>query len=324
MTLPEPLRILLVEDSTTQARFLEHTLRAMEPSIVEVAWVDNLARAVKLRSDTMDLVLLDLVLPDSAGIDTFRAVHAAHPAVPIVVLSGAGDEALAHLAVAEGAQDYLFKSTVSPDVLGRSIRFAMERNRTLSELRDAAVLDELTGVYNRRGFTSLGEQHLAKARRDQTAITVLFVDVDGLKRVNDTFGHEEGDRLLRDLADLMKVTFRASDVVGRVGGDEFCALLLDDGETSAGAARLRQAIQRQNSSAKRRFQLSCSIGFVSLRPSTDSTLPDLLSRADQAMYEDKNRVRATDGTETLALRTRAAPSRGESPSEVVRGFQAGR
>jgi len=290
MTLPEPLRILLVEDSTTQARFLEHTLRAMEPVSCEVAWVDNLARAVKLRSDSMDLVLLDLVLPDSAGINTFRAVHAAHPAVPIIVLSGAGDEALAHQAVSEGAQDYLFKSTASPDVLARSIRFAMERNRTLTELRQAAVVDELTGLYNRRGLTALGNQHLARARRDGTGITVLFVDVDGLKGVNDAFGHEDGDRLLRDLADLMRATFRASDVVGRVGGDEFCVLLLDDGDSSVAVSRLGGAIQRHNTSAGRRFQLSCSIGIVSAHPTKDTALADLLSQADRAMYQDKHPV----------------------------------
>jgi two-component system cell cycle response regulator len=295
----EPLRILLVEDSTTQARFLEHTLRAMEPVPHEVNWVDDVARAVKLRTDSVDLVLLDLVLPDSAGIDTFRAVHAAHPGLPIIVLSGAGDEALAQQAVAEGAQDYLFKSTVSPDGLARSIRFAMERNRTLTALRQAAVVDELTGLYNRRGFTVLGDQQMARARRDGSAVTVLFVDVDGLKGVNDAFGHQNGDVLLADLADLMKATFRASDVIGRVGGDEFCILLADEGARSVAATRLREAIERHNASARRRFHLSCSIGVVSLRPTVDSTLADLLSQADQAMYTEKHGARVANTAELL-------------------------
>jgi two-component system cell cycle response regulator len=295
----EPLRILLVEDSTTQARFLEHTLRAMEPVPSEVTWVDDVARAVKQRTDSVDLVLLDLVLPDSTGIDTFRAVHTAHPALPIIVLSGARDETLAQQAVAEGAQDYLFKSTVSPDGLARAIRFAMERHRTVTELRQAAVVDELTGLYNRRGFSKLGEQHLARARRDGTAMTVLFVDVDGLKAVNDAFGHEDGDLLLGDLAGLMKATFRTYDVIGRVGGDEFCILLGDEGARSVAATRLRQAIEVHNASGRRRFVLSCSIGVVSIKPSQDSTLADLLSQADRAMYQEKHAVHVTASTELL-------------------------
>jgi DNA-binding response OmpR family regulator len=191
-----PLRILLVEDSTLQARFLEQTLRDMDPAPTEVAWVDHLATAVGWPGDSTDLVLLDLVLPDSEGIDTFRAVHEAHPELPIIVLSGTGDEALALLAVAEGAQDYLFKASVSPDALGRSIRYAVERHRKLMEQRRDANIDDLTGLCNRRGFTLLADQHLAMARRTNTILTALCVDVNGLKQVNDAFGHQDGDQLL--------------------------------------------------------------------------------------------------------------------------------
>jgi two-component system, cell cycle response regulator len=297
-----PLRILLVEDSTLQARFLEQTLRGMDPAPSEVAWVDNLAKACEWLGDSIDLVLLDLVLPDSAGIDTFRAVHRAHPELPIIVLSGTGDEALALLAVAEGAQDYLFKSSVSPDALARSIRYAVERHRKLMEQRRNATIDDLTGLSNRRGFTLLAEQHLAMARRTGTTLTALYVDVDGLKQVNDAFGHEDGDRLLGDLADLMKSTFRSCDVIGRVGGDEFCALLVNDDNTPAAATRLRQAIHDHNASGRRQFHLSCSIGIVSIQPTEGSTLAGLLSQADRAMYEEKRAVYAsTDGDDLVQL-----------------------
>jgi diguanylate cyclase (GGDEF)-like protein len=288
-----PLRILLVEDSTLQARFLEQTLGDMDPAPTEVAWVDNLATAVGWPGDSTDLVLLDLVLPDSEGIDTFRAVHEAHPELPIIVLSGTGDEALALLAVAEGAQDYLFKASVSPDALGRSIRYAVERHRKLMEQRRDANIDDLTGLCNRRGFTLLADQHLAMARRTSTILTALFVDVNGLKQVNDAFGHQDGDQLLGDLADLMKATFRSCDVIGRVGGDEFCALLTNDDNTPAAATRLRQAIHEHNATGGRRFHLSCSIGIVSTQASEGSTLADLLSQADRAMYEEKRAIHAS-------------------------------
>jgi two-component system cell cycle response regulator len=287
MNTPAPLRILLVEDSTTQARFFDQALQTMDPTPSEVAWVDNLAHALERLTD-VDLVLLDLTLPDSAGIETFRAVRAAQPDLPIIVLSGTGDEALAQRAVAEGAQDFLFKGSVSPDVLIRSIRYAMERHRTLEEFRRIAIFDELTGVYNRRGFTVLAEQHLDLGCRTGSTIAVLFVDVDGLKQVNDVFGHADGDLLLSDLADLMKATFRSCDVVGRVGGDEFCAMLVNEDNPQAAANRLRQAIDEHNATKLRRFDLSCSIGIVS-QQAQSSTLEDLLRRADRAMYDEKHR-----------------------------------
>src|ERR1700738_933787 len=122
-----PLRILLVEDSTTQARFFAHTRSIMDPATPEVVWVESLDGALRCPSESIDLVLLDLVLPDSSGIETFRAVRDAHQEVPIIVLSGTGNDALAHQAVAEGAQDYLFKSSLSPEALTRSIGYALAR-----------------------------------------------------------------------------------------------------------------------------------------------------------------------------------------------------
>jgi diguanylate cyclase (GGDEF)-like protein len=182
----------------------------------------------------------------------------------------------------------------------------MERHRALDQLRQAAIFDDLTGVYNRRGFTALAEQHLARARRSGTAITVLFVDVDGLKVVNDTYGHEDGDRLLRDLADLMRTAFRSCDIIGRVGGDEFCALL-DGDENAPAATRLRQAIHDHNTTAGRRFHLSCSIGVLCLHPTASSTLGDLLSQADRAMYTEKRRVRASNSADDLDRATHSLP-----------------
>lgn len=115
---------------------------------------------------------------------------------------------------------------------------------------------------------------------------MLFVDVDGLKAVNDRYGHKAGDQVLADLGQLMHTTFRTSDVVGRLGGDEFCALLTTDGaELSLPVARLNQAIEDHNASAARAVALSCSIGAVTHQPHKDSLVADLLSRADQAMYE---------------------------------------
>lgn len=287
------IRLLLVEDSVAQARFIQQTLRDLSsPQPFDVAWVESLEDTLDhLAGSAVDLVLLDLVLPDSDGIDTFDAVHRARPEVPVIVLSGAGDESTALRAVGMGAQDYLTKSSMSPELLTRSIRYALERHRNLAALRRLALTDELTGVHNRRGFLFLAEQQLAVARRASATITVLFADVDGLKRVNDTYGHQEGDRALVDVATLLRSTLRSSDIIGRIGGDEFCAMLLDDGPEPAqelpAAARFLAAIDAHNTAALRPFALSCSVGVVTHKPTAGLTVGDLLWQADSDMYDNR-------------------------------------
>jgi signal transduction histidine kinase len=136
------LSVLLVEDSTAQARFIRQTLVDMDSSMPnEVQWVTTLGRAVELlQESTFDLVLLDLVLPDSDGMVTFLKVHEANPKMPIIVLSGAGNETTALEAVASGAQDYLAKRILSPEMLERSIRYALARSRTLAAAEAAIAV----------------------------------------------------------------------------------------------------------------------------------------------------------------------------------------
>ncbi len=136
------LSVLLVEDSTAQARFIRQTLVDMDSSMpTQVQWVDTLGKAMEvLEGSIFDLVLLDLVLPDSDGMVTFLTVHEAHPKMPIIVLSGAGNETTALEAVASGAQDYLAKRILSPEMLERSIRYALARSRTLATAEAAIAV----------------------------------------------------------------------------------------------------------------------------------------------------------------------------------------
>lgn len=284
------VRVLLVEDSSAQAKFILQALNKLAAEgRFDTGWVTSLGDALaRLAEGDVDIVLLDLVLPDSHGLDTFRAVRAAHPEIPVVVLSGAGDDAIALEAVAGGAQDYLAKRSMSPEGLVRSLDYALERHRNLEGLRRVALLDELTGVYNRRGFLVLADQHLAVARRTGAPLTTLYVDVDGLKQVNDSHGHQAGDQALADVGALMRSTFRSSDVVGRVGGDEFCALLVTDaGQPAVAVARLQGAVEAHNATAGRPFVLSCSVGAVTHQPEEGTEVADLLVRADEAMYAQR-------------------------------------
>ncbi len=237
---------------------------------------------------------MDLSLPDSHGLESVRRVRLGPVDVPIVVLTGLADEKMAVDAVNAGAQDYLVKGRDDPAILARAIRYARERHRMTSELRKLALVDELTGLNNRRGFMMVAEHHAKLADRDRSAFEVLFIDLNNMKKINDTLGHQGGDRALTETADLLRKTFRESDVLGRVGGDEFCVLLAADpakgdgsGQAAGAAIRLRDNLERHNAASTTPFELSLSIGGATYDPDEPESIDDLLARADQAMYEEK-------------------------------------
>lgn len=164
--------------------------------------------------------------------------------------------------------------------------------RSLSvEMEQLALTDELTGLRNRRGFLVLADQALRMARRAKAKCALVFIDLDGLKRINDTRGHAAGDALIADAASVLNHVFRESDVVARVGGDEFAvlALLEDHDGASAVNARLLAAIDKFNAQAVPSMRVSMSIGIEELPSHSDTPLDVLLSRADRAMYEKKRR-----------------------------------
>jgi diguanylate cyclase (GGDEF)-like protein len=164
--------------------------------------------------------------------------------------------------------------------------------RSLSvEMEQLALTDELTGLRNRRGFLVLADQSLRMARRAKAKCCLVFIDLDGLKRVNDTRGHAAGDALITDAATILSHVFRESDVVARVGGDEFAvlALLEDHDGAMAVNGRLQSAIEKFNAQAVHSMRVSMSVGIEELPCQSDTPLDVLLSRADRAMYEKKRR-----------------------------------
>ena len=158
-----------------------------------------------------------------------------------------------------------------------------------AELRQQAHTDELTGLRNRRGFLLLADQAERLARRTRVRCLLVFVDLDGLKHVNDTQGHRAGDALIVDAARVLTKVFRKSDVIARLGGDEFAVLTLVDDTDSAVAVskRLQAEIDEFNQQAGRSFHLSMSFGIEELPSATDVSLEVLISRADRAMYGQK-------------------------------------
>jgi len=180
--------------------------------------------------------------------------------------------------------------TLASAVTGR--RRSETRLRSFSEeMEQLALSDELTGLRNRRGFLVLADQALRLARRTRVKSLLVFIDLDGLKQVNDTRGHAAGDALIADAGKVLGQVFRESDVVGRVGGDEFAvfALLDENDGVEAVSTRLQSEIEKFNAQLVPSMRLSMSVGIEELPAGSDVSLETLLSQADRAMYERKRR-----------------------------------
>ncbi len=168
-----------------------------------------------------------------------------------------------------------------------------ERKKLEEKIHAASLTDELTGLYNRRGFFTLAQQQFRITERTKKGMLLFFVDLDRMKQINDTLGHQEGDKALVDLATILKEVFRESDIIGRMGGDEFAILAIDttDETREALKARLQDTLDHYNAPGGRRYTLSLSAGIAHYDPATPSTLDELLARADISMYEEKKRKR---------------------------------
>ncbi|HXN03093.1 MAG TPA: diguanylate cyclase response regulator [Candidatus Dormibacteraeota bacterium] len=289
-------RVLLVEDNPGDARLVREALHDGAPDQFTVQVADSLQHALASLGpgvEEVDVILLDLSLPDSQGLETYRAIHARDPEVPVLVLSGLNDESVALKAVNEGAQDFLRKSKVDSELLPRAIRYAIERHGMLAQVRQLAVNDELTGLLNRRGFLLLAEHQRSLADRKGTSLGLVFIDVDRFKTINDTCGHEEGDRALKELAGLLQRTFRRSDVVARLGGDEFIVLMTDI--KGAGVQivldRLAKSLAAFNHETQYPWNLSISLGVALYESAHPVTLEALMASADQSMYQAKAQSR---------------------------------
>lgn len=164
-----------------------------------------------------------------------------------------------------------------------------ERHRVIKRLESISLKDDLTGLYNRRGFFTLAQQYLEIVARKKTPLFLLFLDLDDLKRINDSYGHHAGDAALVQMADIIRKTFRASDVKGRMGGDEFAVFPVGTSPSAVEASlgRLSRSIEGFNAVKRHPFKLSISLGLASYDPNYPATLEELMVRADKLMYENK-------------------------------------
>jgi diguanylate cyclase (GGDEF)-like protein len=286
-----PLRILLVDDSASDAALVEQYICESMTSVYHIERVAHLSGAIKRLADAVfDIIILSDSLPDTAGFNALHTVQAAAPHLPIVMLSDNGEEECAFNAIAEGAQDYLFKPSLTAQSVNRAVKYALLRKQHEHSLIRRAHYDMLTGLANRTLFENRLQLAYEKMRRHGGHIAVLFIDLDGFKLINDTLGHQAGDEVLKQLAYNIETCLRPYDTAARFGGDEF-AVLIDDSKTDENAEIVAQKLlnicDMPLDVNGRQVNIGMSIGITTADDVDDVSIDMLLKQADDAMYTAK-------------------------------------
>jgi diguanylate cyclase (GGDEF)-like protein len=297
-----PIRILLVGETQDACR-IRRLLDPEDSSQFHIAHVMDLDLAAeRLSNDPADVLLLDLGSKQKQGRAYVQAARAAAPDTPMVILAESEDELLAAEALRQGAQDFLPREHADHFSLVRALRYSIERHRLQRNLQNLSLIDDLTGLYNRRGFLALAEQHLRMIQRKGAAL-LIYLDLDDLKLINDSYGHLEGNRALVVTANVLRACFRQSDILARLGGDEFCVLMTDAAQDSAQQVRkrLQQRAEFVNALSSWKFRLSLSVGIADVPVVHQPSLDQLLRIADAHMYEEK-REKQLRGADSPALK----------------------
>jgi diguanylate cyclase (GGDEF)-like protein len=291
-----PMRALLVFDGREDFRDPDRTI-VDNGFVCDVIDVEGLnGRLGSLEAQEPDVVLLDSTWSAARLWNTALRVREAIPNVPVLLLPD------------------LRAKSAAPQERGRfaivkAIRYVRRRQRVQEELLYLALRDDLTGLYNRRAFRALASQSLRSAHRLQRQVLVFFADLDDLKRINDRFGHSEGDRALSRAAAGFKATFsNKSDIVARLGGDEFVALVIEEDGRRADdlCRRVRQSVAARGV-RESRYALNLSVGVARSDSDHPRSLSELMAQADAALYRDKRSQLAPPGTGVEDTASATAP-----------------
>jgi diguanylate cyclase (GGDEF)-like protein len=293
------IKILLIEDNPDTKRLLQDELLSDNGNIeYSLQCVERLSMGIEYinNNEGLDVILLDLLLPDSQGMDTLSRIQSVTQDIPVIVLSNHDDESFAVKTVQMGAQDYLVKERVDRNVLARAIRYAIERHQMIMKLEQAqgelqkiARYDSLTGLSNRNFFYEQLDKLIERVRRENKLMAVMFLDLDNFKPVNDEHGHSVGDLLLQSVAKRITSCLRKNDIAARLGGDEFIIAYDTSGNEESlaiAAQRIIEVISDVYILSGQELKISASIG-VSVYPKDGVDMDVLIKNADTAMYSTK-------------------------------------
>ncbi|MFP4459298.1 MAG: GGDEF domain-containing protein [Candidatus Zixiibacteriota bacterium] len=283
-------KILLIDNNAEEIGRIKELITGSTIGLIDVPCLNS--ALARIRESGFDAALMDIDLQDENGIDAIARIHSLEPALPVIILADTVDERYALHALKMGAQDYLLRDVLNTNMLKRVIRYAIERHRLVSRLRSLSLVDQLTGLNNLRGFMTLSRQQLRNSERSATNFQLWFFDIDDMKWINDTLGHAAGDSALIQTAKILENSFRKSDILARIGGDEFTVLAIDCAGQKAVKAiseRIERFIVETNKNQYFGFKLSISYGVAEYRPNVAISIDELLARADRKMYSHKRR-----------------------------------
>jgi two-component system cell cycle response regulator len=300
LNLDNPIKILSVEDNDLDFEKIKTTLG--HPRQIQMERAEDIPPGFRmLKEQSFDIVFVDYALPSGNALDFMAMMEEQQIDIPVVVITGKGDEMIASQVIQHGAYDYLPKSRISKKSLARIIHNTMDKFRMKTEIKHAmekmaelSTKDELTGLYNRRYFMEFAEREVAGTARYGQNLSLLMLDLDCFKQINDSHGHQAGDAVLKQTARVLKESIRQYDVACRYGGEEFAVIMpntrLEDARSFC--ERLRKAIENapvDYDSTEIRFTVS--IGLAQFSPEIDKSTGQLIKRADEGLYAAKRQGR---------------------------------
>jgi diguanylate cyclase (GGDEF)-like protein len=321
------MKILIAEDDPVSSRVLATTLTKWGHDVVTTSnGID--AWAALQQDDAPRLAILDWMMPGLEGPEVCRRVrrNIRTASIYVILLTALQQKEQMVEGLEAGADDYLTKPfnrnelrvrlQAGARIVGLQGSLAqrvleleaaiVERKRAEDALRNLTLTDDLTGLYNHRGFFTLAEHSLKTARRARLSSVLFYADLDGLKEINDRFGHNEGSLAIAKTGAVLKRTFRNSDIVARLGGDEFAILAQDVGqhEIENITTRLEESLRTENEQNEDGYLLSLSVGTVWIDHGNTLSIEQLLGKADNTMYEHKRSKQRLSGS---VLRVRPEP-----------------
>jgi two-component system cell cycle response regulator len=288
-------KLLLIDDERLQARIVEQQLKAFHGEKFEFEWASTFEAGLeRLMSGEHAVCLLDFQLGPRDGLALIREAAGQRCRVPIIFLTAESSSDIDIEAMNAGALDYLLKGEISPSILERSIRYALKLSDTLAELRRLATRDPLTGMLNRREFNRILAEETERAARFGRTFSLVMLDLDHFKSVNDQYGHPAGDAVLVETANRILQGLRQVDRAARIGGEEIAILLVELGHEEAMevANRHAEAIRGKPIVLEdgQELTVTASLG-VATSPQNGATSETLIAAADKALYRAKHNGR---------------------------------